>query len=273
MFRIFFAVSAFLASFGFALAGGRIVVSSYPWQKGTVAEMLADFNKMGIDKVSMFQNMKLGGEGKFAGETFRYKMPPEARAEAKALFDKAGVRVVSIGHIYLEDEKEIRKLFEFAKFFGIEDMTVEAQPFALPIYDRLSAEYGIKCGLYNHPIGKNKKFPYTRPEKMLAAIEPMKSLRAFPDCGHWGRSGLDIVECAKKLRGKMVAVNVQNLSADKNCEEYSKGSLPIAKFVAELEEGGFGGYYIVMFNKAPDRSQIEKVLPSVKFLESLGIKR
>ncbi len=252
---------------------GRIVVSSYPWQNGTVEEMLVDFGKMGFDKISMFQNMKIGGKGKNADVKFHYLMSDEARSEAKALFDKAGVRVVSVGHIYLDNEAEIRKLFDFAKYFGIEVITVEAKPEFLPIYGKLSKEYGIRCGLYNHPVGLSPKFPYSAPDKMLEAVNANTDVLAFPDCGHWGRSGLDIVKCAEKLRGKILAVNVQNLSADKNCEDYAKGSLPIDKFVAELENNGFKGYYIVMFNNAKDRSQINKVEPSVKFLESCGIKR
>ena len=274
--KLIFTLSALLVSVLFSFADGKIVVSSYPWQKVTVEEMLADFNKMGFDKVSMFQNMKLGGTGKYAKTPFRYNMSEEARSEAKAMFEKAKVRVVSIGHIYLDKESEIKKLFEFAKFFGIEVMTVEAQPNTLSLYDKYSKEYGIKCGLYNHPYNAKKphpKFPYTTPEKMLSAIKDKECVRAFPDCGHWGRSKFDIVKCVKQLRGKMISVNVQNLAPDMNCEEYAKGSLPIKDFIKELQQGGFDGYYIVMFNKAKDRSQIEKVLPSVKFLESCGIKR
>ena len=274
--KLLFVLSTLLASVLFSLADGKVVVSSYPWQKGTIEEMLADFNKMGFDKVSMFQNMKLGGKSKYAKTVFRYNMSKEARAEAKAMFEKAKIRVVSIGHIYLDKEKEIEKLLEFAKFFGIEIMTVEAQPNTLALYDKYSKKYGVKCGLYNHPHNEKKpntKFPYTKPEKMLSAIEGKEVLRAFPDCGHWGRSKFDIVDCAKKLRGKMIAVNVQNLAPDMNCEEYSKGSLPLKDFIKELKDGGFDGYYIVMFNRAKDRSQIDKVLPSVKFLENCGIKR
>ncbi len=255
------------------VAKGGIVVSSYPWQIGTVEEMLVDFKEMGFDKVSMFQNMKLGGNGKHAGVVFNYKMSDEARAEAKAMFDKSGVRVVSIGHIYIDNEPELEKFFKFAKYFGVEIMTVEAKESALPLYEKLSQKYGIRCGLYNHPVGSNAKFPYQKPEKMLEVVNASKNILAFPDCGHWGRSNLDIVECIKKFDGKVLAVNVQNLSADKNCEDYSKGSLPIKKFVEALKSGGFNGYYIVMFNKAKDRSQINKVEPSVKFLESCGVER
>ncbi len=259
-------------------AEATIVVSSYPWQNMTIAEMLGDIKGMGVSKVSMFQNMKLGGGGKYKDTKFSYDMPDEAAAEAMEIFRAAGIRVVSIGHIYLKDEASIAKLFDFAKRFGIEAMTVEAQPETLDIYDRYARKYGIMVGLYNHPhragnVAAMKKYPYATPEKMLSALEGKSSLKAFPDCGHWGRSGFDIVACIKKLDGKVGAVNIQDLDSAGECEEYGKGRLPLTDFIAELKRQKFDGYCVVMFNVAKDGSQIRKVGPSVKFLENCGLKK
>lgn len=103
--KIFLTIAASLALF--PAFGAKIAVSSYPWQKATIAEMLSDLRAIGVRNVSMFQNMRLGGNGKYAGEIFRYDMPDAAKAEAKKIFDGAGARVVSIGHISLSDEAEI----------------------------------------------------------------------------------------------------------------------------------------------------------------------
>lgn len=270
--KIFLTIAASLALF--PAFGAKIAVSSYPWQKATIAEMLSDLRGIGVRNVSMFQNMRLGGNGKYAGEIFRYDMPDAAKAEAKKIFDGAGARVVSIGHISLSDEAEIKKVFEFAKYFGAEAMTVEAPARALPIYDRLAKEYGIKAGLYNHPAGRKggkAEPPYSTPEKMAAALALCDNLGAFPDCGHWGRSGFDIIKCLKKLGGKISAVNIQDLTASGECEEYGKGVLPLDGFLGEL--AGFDGWCVVMFDAAPDRSQIEKVAPSVKYLEAHGFQK
>lgn len=272
--KIFLAIAA-----SFAISptfGAKIAVSSYPWQKATVVEMLSDLREIGVRNVSMFQNIRLGGGGKYAGEIFRYNMPEVAKAEAKKIFDASGARVVSIGHISLSDEAEIKKVFEFAKYFGAEAMTVEAPESALPAYDRLAKEYGIKAGLYNHrakPKGGKAEPPYSTPEKMNAALARRSGLGAFPDCGHWGRSGFDIIESLKKLEGKISAVNIQDLTESGGCEEYGKGVLPLDDFLKELEKLGFDGWCVVMFDAAPDRSQIEKVAPSVKYLEACGFQK
>ena len=57
------------------------------------------------------------------------------------------------------------------------------------------------------------------------------------------------------------------------CEEYGKGVLPLDDFLKELEKLGFDGWCVVMFDAAPDRSQIEKVAPSVKYLEARGFQK
>lgn len=256
--------------------GAKIAVSSYPWQRATVAEMLSDLRETGVRAISMFQNIRLGGGGKYAGEIFRYDMPEEAKAEAKKIFDGAGARVVSIGHISLSDAEEIKKVFEFAKYFGAEAMTVEAPEAALPIYDTLAKEYDIRAGLYNHPAnpgGGKAEPPYSTPEKMKAALARCGSLGAFPDCGHWGRSGFDIVKCLGELGGRIAAVNIQDLTPTGGCEEYGKGILPLERFIEELGKLNFDGWCVVMFGSAPDRSQIEKVAPSVKYLEARGFEK
>lgn len=263
----------FLALFSIQALGADIAVSSYPWQKTSITEMLADFKKMGVRKASMFQNIKIGGNGPNKNVIFHYKMPKMARDEAKKIFDDAGVKIISIGHISLSEESEIEKLFEFAKFFGVKYMTVEAPKSALEIYDKLSEKYGISAGLYNHPNKKNNPPPYSTPEKMIDALRGKKNLGAFPDCGHWGRSGFDIVSCLKKLEGKLVGINIQDLSESRECETYGRGTLPLESFISELERSGFDGLCVVMFDAANDRSQIDKIPESVEYLTKRGFKK
>ncbi len=263
----------FLALFSIQALGADIAVSSYPWQKTSITEMLAEFKKIGVKKASMFQNIKIGGNGPNKNVIFHYKMPKASRDEAKKIFDNAGVQIISIGHISLSEESEIKKLFEFAKFFGVKYMTVEAPKSALEIYDKLSEKYGISAGLYNHPNKKNNPPPYSTPEKMIDALRGKKNLGAFPDCGHWGRSGFDIVSCLKKLEGKLVGINIQDLSESRECETYGRGTLPLESFISELERSGFDGLCVVMFDAAKDRSQIDKIPESVEYLTKRGFKK
>lgn len=99
----------FLALFSIQALGADIAVSSYPWQKTSITEMLADFKKIGVKKASMFQNIKIGGNGPNKNVIFHYKMPKASRDEAKKIFDNAGVQIISIGHISLSEESEIKK--------------------------------------------------------------------------------------------------------------------------------------------------------------------
>lgn len=51
----------FLALFSIQALGADIAVSSYPWQKTSITEMLADFKKIGVKKsldVSKYKNWR-----------------------------------------------------------------------------------------------------------------------------------------------------------------------------------------------------------------------
>ena len=108
---------------------------------------------------------------------------------------------------------------------------------------------------------------------MLDAIRGKKNLGAFPDCGHWGRSDFDIVNCLKKLEGKLVGINIQDLSETKECETYGRGILPLESFMSEIERSGFDGLCVVMFDAANDHSQIDKIPDSVEYLTKRGLKK
>jgi len=152
LFVTFLSVLAFASSY--AAPDSKIVVTSYPWQTRSVTEMVADLKKMGVDKVSMFQNIKLGGNGEYKDVKFSYKMSPAAREAAKKIFDAAGIKVVGIGHMHLKDPKQIEEQMAFAKYFGVKVMTTEVPVEYLKLYETIAPKYGIKVGLYNHPIGR-----------------------------------------------------------------------------------------------------------------------
>src|SRR5258708_26839193 len=78
-------------------------------------------------------------------------MSDEVAAEIKMkLADGGGLKLVAYGVDSIPtDEPGARKTFEWAKKMGIEVLVTETTPTAL--FDKLSAEYGIKRALHNHP--------------------------------------------------------------------------------------------------------------------------
>src|SRR5207237_8207415 len=113
-------------------------------------------------------------------------------------------------------DDEWRQLFEFGKAMGIETFTAEPNEKDLPLVSKLCDEYNINVAIHNHPTPKH----YWNPDMVLAAIKGQsKHIGACADVGHWVRSGLDAVECLKKLEGHVLHLHMKDLDDRKGEED------------------------------------------------------
>jgi len=262
----FISTSAIVLFSLLAAAGAqrKIAVASYPWNGSTVSQMISDLKKIGVSEVFMFGNLKMG-EGEFPASVFNYNMAPEQMKAAKKVFDENKIRIVGFGHLHCKTEAEIKTAFEFAKFFGMDFLSVESPKDTLPFYVKYSEKFGIKTGLYTHPI-ESKGAPYNTPERLCSALSENAGVCAFPDSGHIWCSGFDVAEILKKLDGKICAMSLNERAADKNCAPFGKGVIPLDAILSELDRQGFNGWIVVM--QATKGAPLDIVAPSVEFLRA-----
>jgi sugar phosphate isomerase/epimerase len=135
------------------------------------------------------------------------KMGPELSADVrkevlKKLSD-SGVKLVNFGVGSYD-----RAHFEFAKEMGIETLVSEPGLNDFEAIDKLCNEFEINLAIHNHP----KPSPYWDPEKVLQAVKGRsKRIGSCSDTGHWPRSGLNPVECLKKLEGHIISFHFKDL--------------------------------------------------------------
>jgi sugar phosphate isomerase/epimerase len=78
----------------------------------------------------------------------------------------------------------------------------------MDVVEKLAVEYNIKIAIHDHP----KPSFYWNPDTVLAAVKGRSQLLgACADVGHWKRSGLDPVECLKRLEGRVIALHFKDL--------------------------------------------------------------
>ncbi|MBL7736849.1 MAG: sugar phosphate isomerase/epimerase, partial [Chitinophagaceae bacterium] len=84
---------------------------------------------------------------------------------------------------------------------------------------------------------------------------------ACADVGHWARSGLDPVECLKKLEGRVYGVHLKDIVTfgDPDAEDtvVSKGVINFPAIFAELKRQNFNGQFSIeqesnWHNNVPD---------------------
>ena len=193
---------------------------------------------------------------------------------------------MNIGVVQLPpDEAKSRKVFEFARRMGIDTLVAEPTPEALDTVEKLCKEYHIKVGIHNHP----KPSHYWNPDTVLAAVKGRTPLMgACADTGHWLRSGLDPVECLKKLDGRVICLHFKDLVPEeqkpqdnapaatkkKKSEAKAMHDVPwgtgignVKAMMAELKRQGFHGAYCVEYEYHWENSMPE-IAECVKFFKA-----
>jgi sugar phosphate isomerase/epimerase len=197
-----------------------------------------------------------------------YHMDSATRTKVLQKLEAKNVKMVAYGVVNPPNEAEWRQLFEFGKAMGIETFTSEPAEKDLPFISKLCDEYKINVAIHNHPQPRH----YWNPDTVLAAIKGLSPrVGACADIGHWVRSGLDPVECLKKLEGHVLHLHMKDLN-DKNGEEdrdvhWGTGVANTTGVISELKKQQFKGiisaeYESNWLNNVPD------VTASVEFFRN-----
>jgi sugar phosphate isomerase/epimerase len=130
--------------------------------------------------------------------------------------------------------------------------------------DRLTQEYGINLAIHNHP----KPSRYWDPEIVLKAVEGCNPrVGACADTGHWLRSGLNPVECLKKLEGRIISLHFKDLNkAQRDAHDviWGTGVANVKAMLEELHRQRFAGVFSIEYEHNWENSMPE-IAESIKF--------
>ena len=187
--------------------GWQMAIHAYTFRKFSIFECIDKTAALGLKYMSLSGSVSLDGSNSVTTVNLADK---DARAIQKAAAAK-GLKLVNIGVVKLPpDEAQSRKVFEFAKKMGIDTLVAEPETAALDTVEKLCKEYNIKVAFHNHP----KPSFYWNPDTVRAAVTGRTPLMgSCADTGHWLRSGLDPVECLKKLEGRVICLHFKDLVA------------------------------------------------------------
>src|SRR5208282_2399909 len=166
--------------------GWQLAVHSYTFQKFSIFDAIDKTAALGVKYMGISGSVLLEGTNRLT--TVDLTDPQRAAIDRKLKADGFG-DFVNIGVVQLPaDEAKCRKVFEFARSWGIGVLVAEPPTNALDIIEKLCKEYNIKVAIHDHPQGHSI---YWNPDAVLAAIKGRTPLMgACADVGHWMRSGL-----------------------------------------------------------------------------------
>jgi sugar phosphate isomerase/epimerase len=241
--------------------GWQLAVHSYTFQKFSIFDAIDKTKALGVKYMSISGSAILDGTNRLT----TVNLTDEQRARIDEKLRSAGFgNFVNIGVVQLPaDEAKSRKVFEFAKKWGIGILVAEPSPDALDTVEKLCKEYNIKVAIHDHPRPNH----YWNPDVVLAAIKGRTPLMgACADVGHWMRSGLDPVECLKKLDGHVICLHFKDLNEmGPNAHDvpWGTGIGKAKELMVELKRQHFHGAFCVEYeyhweNSSPEIAQCVK---------------
>ncbi|WP_344976642.1 sugar phosphate isomerase/epimerase [Compostibacter hankyongensis] len=184
----------------------KLAVQAWTFHVYTFAEALDKIDSAGVKYVEGFPNQEIGGgvEGKMD-----YRMDAGKRRRVQQLLRRKGIKMLSYGVVKPKTDSEWVQLFRFARAMDIRNIVSEPEEQQIPLISRLCDEYRINVAIHDHPRPSH----YWNPDILLAAIkEASPRIGACADIGHWLRSGLDPVECMRKLEGHIIEFHMKDLN-------------------------------------------------------------
>jgi sugar phosphate isomerase/epimerase len=214
------------------LKTGGFVVGCQAWtfNRFTVMEAIDKTAETGAKVIEFFPGQKLSPEEpttQFGHEPALgadRKKPSEKLDDAatKVVWDKVKAKLaekkitpVAYGVVGIpKDAAGARKIFEFAKYFGIRVINTESVD-AIDTFEPLVKEYDIKVGFHDHPKRPDHpEYKMWDPEYILSVVKDRDPrIGSCADTGHWVRSGIKPVDAIRILKGHIVSSHLKDLHA------------------------------------------------------------
>ena len=189
----------------------------------------------------------------------------EALKRVKDLLAETGCIIHAVGVCGSD-----RAHFDFAAAFNIPLLNTEPNFRTLGDVNKFAEEYKINVGLHNHP----QPTPYWNPDIVLEQLKDSgPRMGACCDTGHWLRSGLNPLECVRKLKGRIVGFHIKDLKQSGNNYDadapLGQGVVGIAEILKEVATYNIG--FKIPFSieyEADWNNNQPKVAESVRFFDA-----
>ncbi len=247
--------------------GWNMAVQMYTFRDRSFYETLPVLEQLGIRGVEPAFFLPLSKENPELKTS--EALSADARAEMKKRLNDHGVRMVSYYAALDANTEASRKIFDFCKEMGVRVIVSEPPIEALDKIEPLCDEYEIDLAIHNH--AKATGSIYWDPEILLTACKDRsKRIGGCPDTGHYVRTGLDPVECLKKLKGRIIEVHLKDVIESGKVEArdvpLGTGKANYTAVLNELREQKWRGITTIEYEHLSDQL-VQDVAQCAKFVE------
>jgi len=254
--------------------GWKVAIQCWTYNQQTFFEALDSIQSLGVHYVEMLSYQTVS---KDIPQKSGPDMDKACLDKVKAKLKETGITAIAIWvDPFPKDEVKLRKLFAWAKELGIETITTEPDPenkAAMELTARLCKEYKINIAVHNHPKkSNNDSYKFWDPDFALNMVKPYSpQIGMCTDVGHWYRSGLNPLDCLKKVDGFINSVHFKDLNLDKQDVPLGTGILNASELLAELKRQKFKGVLTLEYESWGSKQHAE-IEQCVEFLNNTGIR-
>ena len=157
--------------------------------------------------------------------------------EAVSKVKKAGLNLYGAGVIYMANEEEVNRAFEYAQTAGLEVIIGVPEHDLLPLVEKKVKAYDIKLAIHNHGPGDER---YPSAESAYEKIKNMDlRMGLCLDIGHTQRIGFDPGKSARQFIDRLHDVHIKDVdraAAEGQAIEIGRGVIDIPSFLKLMIE-------------------------------------
>ena len=240
----------------------KIGIASYTFRKLSVDDTIKAMKRLNLSYISI--------------KDFHLSLDTTV-AERKVLIQKlkdAGITALSCGNITMQnDEKDIRRAFDYAKDCGIPTIVCSPHPDSLPLLDKMVKEYNIKLAIHNHgPEDKRFPSPY---DVMKAVANYDNRIGLCIDVGHTARAKVNPAEAIVKCKDRLYDLHFKDIaSTEPNGKtiEAGRGVLDLSSIIGALQKIKYP-YLVSIEYEEQENDPLPSVSETVGYIHGLLAKR
>ncbi len=219
----------------------KLGLASYTFKKFSLDETLSAANRLGLKYIAL--------------KDFHLPLT-STQAECEKVAEtikKAGIELYGGGVIYMKNDSEVNRAFDYAKAAGMKVIIGSPEHELLPLVNKKVQEYDIKLAIHNHgPTDKN----YPTPASAYERIKDLdKRVGLCNDIGHTSRAGEDPAVSIEKFADRLWDVHIKDVTAATakgGTVEIGRGIIDIPKVIRVLLKVGYDGVVSFEYEKDTD---------------------
>ncbi|MBM3833160.1 MAG: sugar phosphate isomerase/epimerase [Verrucomicrobia bacterium] len=246
------------------IGGFALGTQAYTFHRFTAFEAIEKTAQAGGRCIEFYPGQKLSSEE--PNVQLHHNATDEVIDKIKAKLKKHDILAVNYGVVGLpNDEKECRKVFEFAKKLGLRAVTSEAKADAMDLIEKLVKEYDIMMAIHNHPPRpRDPNYKHWDPNYILSLVKGRdRRLGSCADTGHFVRAGIKPVDALKILEGRVISTHLKDVAPfapTGHDAPFGTGTSDIPGILEELKRQNFQGnvsieYEYNLEHSVPDVAQ------------------